>query len=125
MFDALDRKVLATMRITIFVDKPSPTNIVEAYTYHFKYLVGTGDLPRKLTGMEVSSSSGEALAVADVQQGVIDIVRRLVLVDQTLPALPGVNLLAILWGSRTDMLFARKSLLDHTAVLYRRLSSQL
>ncbi|KAI9722899.1 MAG: hypothetical protein M1812_001347 [Candelaria pacifica] len=93
VFDALYRSVLASMRVTLFVDKPSPANVVEAYTYTFKYLNDTGSLPRGLAGMEISGLSSKALAVEDVQLGVIAIVRRLVLVDQTLPALPGEKLL--------------------------------
>ncbi|KAI9699993.1 MAG: DNA binding protein [Candelina mexicana] len=95
VFDALERNVLASMRVTIFVEKPSPANVVEAYTYTFRYLTSTGGLPIGLAGMEVSGLSSKALAVADVQLGVIQIVRRLVLVDQTLPALPDNRFLNI------------------------------
>ncbi|KAI9777968.1 MAG: DNA binding protein [Candelina submexicana] len=95
VFDALERNVLASMRVTIFVEKPSPANVVEAYTYTFRYLTSAGGLSIGLAGMEVSGLSSKALAVADVQLGVVQIVRRLVLVDQTLPALPDNRFLNI------------------------------
>ncbi|KAL2814837.1 HORMA domain-containing protein [Aspergillus cavernicola] len=99
IFDALSKSVLEAVQLTILVDKDAPENVLESYTFSFKYTRGIGDLQSRLESLSIEPF-GYVADMKSAQTGRIaleNIVRRLITLSAFLPTLPnkrtlGVNL---------------------------------
>ncbi|KAF9885193.1 DNA binding protein [Aspergillus nanangensis] len=97
IFDALHRNVLQAIQLTILVDKDTPENVLESYTFSFKYTGRAGDVGSCLESLTVDSVG----CVADMKSaqtarvGLETIVRRLITLSAFLPTLPNKRNLGI------------------------------
>ncbi|KAH8435334.1 putative meiosis specific protein Hop1 [Aspergillus melleus] len=97
VFDALSKNVLEALQLTIFADKDSPDNVLETYTFSFRYTGGSGDVNRRLASMSIDSMG----CVADMKYaqtariGLETIIRRLITLSTFLPTLPNKRNLGI------------------------------
>lgn len=91
IFDALKKSYLAALQLTIFENKVNPSNVLEAYTFSFKYAGSAEDDSLRLAGMQLDHPAGKA-TVRDVKYGLQMVVRRLVQLSTILPELPGNQL---------------------------------
>ena len=89
MFEALSKRILEAVQLTVFVDKNEPTNVLESYTFSFKYTGDVRDMNSRL-----ASISLESVGTADMQtfrtarHGLETIIRRLITLSTFLPMLP-------------------------------------
>ncbi|THC98834.1 hypothetical protein EYZ11_001681 [Aspergillus tanneri] len=97
VFDALSKNVLEALQLTIFVDKDSPDNVLETYTFSFRYTGGSGDVNRRLESLSIDNVG----FVADMKYaqtariGLETIIRRLITLSTFLPTLPNKRNLGI------------------------------
>ncbi|RHZ69383.1 hypothetical protein CDV55_102220 [Aspergillus turcosus] len=97
IFDALKRNVLGAIQFTILVDKDKPENVLETYTFTFKYSRGSGGVNSRLESLSINPVG----CVADLKTaqtarvGLETIVRRLITLSTFLPNLPNKRNLGI------------------------------
>ncbi|RJE20030.1 meiosis specific protein Hop1 [Aspergillus sclerotialis] len=51
IFDALNKKVLEAIQLNVLVDKEAPSNVLESYTFSFKYSGRPGDVDSRLESL--------------------------------------------------------------------------
>lgn len=82
--------MLEAIQLTILVDKETPENVLESYTFSFKYSGKPGDLNTRLESLSMDPVG----CVADIKSaqtarvGLETIVRRLITLSAFLPTLP-------------------------------------
>ena len=92
IFDALRKNVLSAVQFTIILDKEEPENVLETYTFTFKYTGGHGDVNSRLESLSINPVG----CVADVKTaqtarvGLEMIVRRLITLSAFMPTLPSM-----------------------------------
>ncbi|PYH94719.1 hypothetical protein BO71DRAFT_409099 [Aspergillus ellipticus CBS 707.79] len=97
IFDALSRNVLEAVQLTILVDKDAPDNVLESYTFSFKYTGGSRDIDSRLESLSIEPMG----YVADIKSaqtariGLETIVRRLITLSAFLPTLPNKRNLGV------------------------------
>ncbi|PYI11599.1 meiosis specific protein Hop1 [Aspergillus sclerotiicarbonarius CBS 121057] len=97
IFDALSRNVLEAVQLTILVDKDAPDNVLESYTFSFKYTGEAGDVNSRLESLSIEPMG----CVADMKSaqtariGLETIVRRLITLSAFLPTLPNKRNLGV------------------------------
>ncbi|KAF4225365.1 hypothetical protein CNMCM6805_008610 [Aspergillus fumigatiaffinis] len=97
IFDALKRNVLGAIQFTILVDKDKPENVLETYTFTFKYSKGSSGVNSRLESLSINPVG----CVADLKSaqtarvGLETIVRRLITLSTFLPNLPSKRNLGI------------------------------
>ncbi|PWY94465.1 meiosis specific protein Hop1 [Aspergillus sclerotioniger CBS 115572] len=97
IFDALSRNVLEAVQLTILVDKDAPDNVLESYTFSFKYTGEAGDVNSRLESLSIEPVG----CVADMKSaqaariGLETIVRRLITLSAFLPTLPNKRNLGV------------------------------
>ncbi|RAL03820.1 putative meiosis specific protein Hop1 [Aspergillus ibericus CBS 121593] len=97
IFDALSRNVLEAVQLTILVDKNAPENVLESYTFSFKYTGEAGDVNSRLDSLSIEPVG----CVADMKSaqaariGLETIVRRLITLSAFLPTLPNKRNLGV------------------------------
>lgn len=90
MYDAIERRYLDAMQIAIFGDKSSPEFVLEVYTFNFEY----GSRHSLLEGLSLSTLAGFDSRMSDIRhasarRSIQLMMRRLILITQDLPPLPG------------------------------------
>ncbi|EAW06931.1 putative meiosis specific protein Hop1 [Aspergillus clavatus NRRL 1] len=97
IFDALRKNVLSAVQFTIILDKDEPENVLESYTFTFKYTGGHGVVNSRLESLSINPVG----CVADVKTaqtarvGLEMIVRRLITLSAFLPTLPNKRNLGV------------------------------
>ncbi|PYI29228.1 hypothetical protein BP00DRAFT_437798 [Aspergillus indologenus CBS 114.80] len=97
IFDALSKNVLEAVQLTVLVDKDAPENVLESYTFSFKYSGESGDINHRLESLSIEPVG----LVADIKTaqsarvGLETIVRRLITLSAFLPALPNKRNLGV------------------------------
>lgn len=92
IFDALSKNVLEAVQLTILVDKDAPENVLESYTFSFRYAGAEGDVNNRLESLSLEPMG----CVADMKTaqtariGLETIVRRLITLSAFLPTLPSM-----------------------------------
>lgn len=82
--------MLEAVQLTVLVDKDAPENVLESYTFSFKYSGESGDINHRLESLSIEPVG----LVADIKTaqsarvGLETIVRRLITLSAFLPALP-------------------------------------
>ncbi|KOC11181.1 hypothetical protein AFLA70_224g001561 [Aspergillus flavus AF70] len=99
IFDALRKNILEAIQLTILVDKDAPQNVLESYTFSFKYAGGSGNVDSCLESLSIDSVDyvADMRSAQSARVGLETIVRRLITLSTFLPTLPnkrnlGVNL---------------------------------
>jgi meiosis-specific protein HOP1 len=96
IFDALKKCFLAAIQLTIFVDKNAPHNILESYTFSFKYSGELGDLDKSLVGITFETTDTNCDADVETRKsarrGLEMIIRRLLLLNAFFPNLPSMKI---------------------------------
>ncbi|PYH35035.1 putative meiosis specific protein Hop1 [Aspergillus neoniger CBS 115656] len=97
IFDALSKNVLEAVQLTILVDKDAPENVLESYTFTFRYAGAGGDVNNRLESLSLEPMG----CVADMKTaqtariGLETIVRRLITLSAFLPTLPNKRSLGV------------------------------
>ncbi|PKY00797.1 putative meiosis specific protein Hop1 [Aspergillus campestris IBT 28561] len=97
IFDALRKNVLEAVQLTILVDKDTPENVLESYTFSFKYTGAAGDMNSRLERLSIDPVG----CVADMKTaqtariGLETIIRRLITLSAFLPTLPNKRHLGV------------------------------
>ncbi|OJJ49137.1 hypothetical protein ASPZODRAFT_61443 [Penicilliopsis zonata CBS 506.65] len=97
IFDALKKRVLEAIQLTVVVDKEAPENVLETYTFSFKYTSQSTDPNSCLESLSLDPVG----CVADMRTtqaartGLEMIVRRLITLSAFLPILPNKRSLGI------------------------------
>ncbi|PLN84714.1 putative meiosis specific protein Hop1 [Aspergillus taichungensis] len=97
IFDALRRNVLEAVQLTILVDKDTPENVLESYTFSFKYTGAASDMNSRLERLSIDPVG----CVADMKTaqtariGLETIIRRLITLSAFLPTLPNKRHLGV------------------------------
>ncbi|KAJ1717398.1 meiosis specific protein Hop1 [Aspergillus flavus] len=99
IFDALRKNILEAIQLTILVDKDAPQNVLESYTFSFKYAGGSGNVDSCLESLSIDPVDyvADMRSAQSARVGLETIVRRLITLSTFLPTLPnkrnlGVNL---------------------------------
>jgi hypothetical protein len=115
IFDALKRNVLGAIQFTILVDKDKPENVLETYTFTFKYLRGSSGVNSRLESLSINPVG----CVADLKSaqtarvGLETIVRRLITLSTFLPNLPSILLLCYIRGILANSSIDKRNLGIH------------
>ncbi|KAJ9401058.1 hypothetical protein DTO282F9_2006 [Paecilomyces variotii] len=97
IFDALEKNFLEAIQLTVIVDEAYPENVLESYTFTFKYTGANGAVDRRLASVSLASTD----CVADMKTtqaarlGLEMIIRRLITLSTFLPVLPNKRSLGI------------------------------
>ncbi|KKK13584.1 hypothetical protein AOCH_002751 [Aspergillus ochraceoroseus] len=97
IFDAMSKRVLEAVQLTILVDKNAPDNVLESYTFSFKYTGGQGNLNDRLESISVEpvGYTANMKCAQTARVGLETIVRRLITLSSFLPTLPNKRNLGI------------------------------
>ncbi|KAL2809897.1 HORMA domain-containing protein [Aspergillus granulosus] len=97
IFDALSRSVLEAIQLTIVADKEEPDNVLESYTFSFKYTGGAEKLNSRLESLSIEPVGyvTDVKSAQTARVGLESIVRRLITLSAFLPTLPNKRALGI------------------------------
>ncbi|KAL2841808.1 HORMA domain-containing protein [Aspergillus pseudodeflectus] len=97
IFDALSKSVLEAIQLTIVADKAEPDNVLESYTFTFKYTGGAGQLNSRLESLSIEPVGyvADIKSAQTARMGLESIVRRLITLSAFLPTLPNKRALGI------------------------------
>ncbi|KAN0083657.1 HORMA domain containing protein [Elaphomyces granulatus] len=97
IFDALKRNVLEALQMTVIVDKNAPENVLESYTFSFKYTGALGELNTCLSTISLGATGcvADMRTMQTARLGIEMIVRRLITLTSFLPMLPNKRYLEI------------------------------
>ncbi|KAL4779308.1 HORMA domain-containing protein [Aspergillus varians] len=97
IFDALSKSVLEAVQLTIIADKEAPENVLESYTFSFRYTNGLGDLDRRLESLSIEPCGyvADMKSAQTARVGLETIVRRLITLSAFLPTLPNKRTLGV------------------------------
>ncbi|KAI9370851.1 HORMA domain-containing protein [Aspergillus egyptiacus] len=97
IFDALSKSVLEAVQLTILLDRNTPDNVLESYTFSFKYTGGVGDLHSRLKSLSIEPCgyTADMKSAQTARVGLETIVRRLITLSAFLPTLPSKRSLGI------------------------------
>ncbi|GMF79549.1 unnamed protein product [Aspergillus oryzae] len=90
IFDALRKNILEAIQLTILVDKDAPQNVLESYTFSFKYAGGSGNVDSCLESLSIDPVDyvADMRSAQSARVGLETIVRRLITLSTFLPTLP-------------------------------------
>ena len=82
--------MLDAVQLTVFVDKDVPSNVLESYTFSFKYTGGLSDVNNRLASisLEQTGCTADMKTARTAKLGLEMIVRRLITLSTFLPILP-------------------------------------
>ncbi|KAF1984222.1 HORMA-domain-containing protein [Aulographum hederae CBS 113979] len=86
-FDALKKKYLHAIQLTIFEDPNAPTEVIETYTFTINYITNDGDGP-SLQNVSFQGLHGETVTVKNVRYALAAFTRKLIALCNSLPDLP-------------------------------------
>ncbi|KAL4912543.1 HORMA domain-containing protein [Aspergillus aurantiobrunneus] len=97
IFHALSKSVLEALQLTIIADKEAPENVLESYTFSFKYTEGLGDLNKRLESLSIQPCGyiADMKSAHSARVGLETIVRRLITLSAFLPTLPNKRTLGV------------------------------
>ncbi|KAL2840559.1 HORMA domain-containing protein [Aspergillus pseudoustus] len=97
IFDALSKSVLEAVQLTIVADKQEPDNVLESYTFSFKYTGGAGQLNSRLESLSIEPVGymTDVKTAQSARVGLESIIRRLITLSSFLPQLPNKRALGI------------------------------
>ncbi|KAL4881940.1 HORMA domain-containing protein [Aspergillus karnatakaensis] len=97
IFDALSKSVLEAVQLTIVTDQSAPDNVLESYTFSFRYNDGLGDLPKRLESLSVQPCGyvADMKSAQTARVGLEMIIRRLIALSAFLPTLPNKRSLGV------------------------------
>ncbi|KAG2418035.1 hypothetical protein HFD88_001135 [Aspergillus terreus] len=97
IFDALRRNVLEAIQLTILVDKDAPENVLESYTFSFKYTGVSGNMNTCVQSLTIDpvGCTADMKSAQTARVGLETIVRRLITLSAFLPVLPNKRNLGI------------------------------
>ncbi|KAE8148245.1 meiosis specific protein Hop1 [Aspergillus avenaceus] len=97
IFDAIQKNILEAIQLTILVDKDTPENVLESYTFSFKYTGGPGNLDSCLESLTIDpvGCMADMKSTQSARVGLETIVRRLITLSAFLPALPNKRNLGV------------------------------
>ncbi|KAL3456311.1 HORMA domain-containing protein [Aspergillus heterothallicus] len=97
IFDALRKNVLEAIQLTIVANKQEPDNVLESYTFSFKYSGGAGSLHSRLESLSIEPVGlvTDVKTAQTARVGLESIVRRLITLSAFLPTLPNKRALGI------------------------------
>ncbi|KAL4994987.1 HORMA domain-containing protein [Aspergillus recurvatus] len=97
IFDALSKSVLEAIQLTIITDKEAPENVLESYTFSFRYSERLGDLSKRLESLSIQPCGYVAnmKSAHTARVGLESIVRRLITLSSFLPTLPNKRALGV------------------------------
>ncbi|KAL4908342.1 hypothetical protein BDW74DRAFT_99954 [Aspergillus multicolor] len=97
IFDALSKSVLEAIQLTVIADKDAPENVLESYTFSFRYSEGVGDLNKRLEALSIQPCGyvANTKTAHTARVGLESIVRRLITLSSFLPTLPSKRALNI------------------------------
>ncbi|KAL3475470.1 HORMA domain-containing protein [Aspergillus californicus] len=97
IFDALSRSVLEAVQLTILVDKEAPDNVLESYTFSFKYSNGLGDLRGRLESLSIEPFGyvADMKSAHTARVALEAVIRRLITLSAFLPTLPNKRTLGV------------------------------
>ncbi|KAL6233160.1 hypothetical protein BDW75DRAFT_252170 [Aspergillus navahoensis] len=97
IFDALSKSVLEAIQLTIIADKEAPENVLESYTFSFRYSERLGDLSKRLESLSIQPCGYVAnmKSAHTARVGLESIVRRLITLSSFLPTLPNKRALGV------------------------------
>ncbi|EYE91024.1 putative meiosis specific protein Hop1 [Aspergillus ruber CBS 135680] len=97
VFDALGKNYLEAIQLTVLVDKDEPQNVLETYTFSFKYTGARGDVNSRLESLSLDPVGciADMKSAQTARTGLEMIVRRLITLSAFLPTLPNKRNLGI------------------------------
>ncbi|KAL4972544.1 HORMA domain-containing protein [Aspergillus desertorum] len=97
IFDALSKSVLEAIQLTVIADKDAPENVLESYTFSFRYSERLGDLSKRLESLSIQPCGYVAnmKSAHTARVGLESIVRRLITLSSFLPTLPNKRALGV------------------------------
>ncbi|KAE8386892.1 meiosis specific protein Hop1 [Aspergillus alliaceus] len=97
IFDALRRNILEAIQLTILVDKDTPENVLESYTFSFKYAGLPGNVDSRLESLSIDPVGcvADMRSAQSARVGLETIVRRLITLSTFLPILPNKRNLGV------------------------------
>jgi meiosis-specific protein len=95
IFDAIQKGFLQAIQVTVIVDKSNPQNVLESYTFTFKYKGSLGPLENRLESISLRESGFEANldTMKTARVGLEMLVRRLIVLSALMPTFPRRSLL--------------------------------
>ncbi|MCJ1300078.1 DNA binding protein [Hypocenomyce scalaris] len=93
IFDALHKKLLAAVQLSIIVDEANPSNVIETYTFSFTYTSNANVVGRRLAEMVLSGPDGKQVTIQDARSGLWSLVRQFLAINNFLPNLPDTRFL--------------------------------
>lgn len=90
-FDAVSQGYLASMQLSIILDRNDPSNVVESYGFYFSYSEVTNSQSAGLNTIIMANHDGKSITVRSARYGLNMIIKYLIQLSQTLPDLPGRN----------------------------------
>ena len=118
IFDALAKSYLAAVQLSVILEKNKPENVIETYTFAFRYTTNPLTSELQLGDLELSSSNGKAATIRSARSGIRMLSRHLVGLVQGLPDLPGS-------APRLSGLLGPVTMLTHVRVPFRHSSSTI
>lgn len=79
------------MQLAIYVDPAQPEVVIEAYTFSFAYRMNPDGTRATPTGFNIKDSHGNEITVADTSRNIQQVMRRMILITQNLPPIPGFH----------------------------------
>jgi hypothetical protein len=81
---------LEAIQLTVVADKAEPDNVLESYTFTFKYTGGAGQLNSRLESLSIEPVGyvADIKSAQTARMGLESIVRRLITLSAFLPTLP-------------------------------------
>ncbi|KAL1956286.1 hypothetical protein VTO42DRAFT_7459 [Malbranchea cinnamomea] len=96
VFEALSKNILEAVQLTVFVDKDHPTNVLESYTFSFKYTGDVRDVNSRLASISLESGyTADMKTLRTAKHGLETIIRRLITLSTFLPLLPNKRYMEI------------------------------
>lgn len=89
---------MEAVQLTIIADKEAPENVLETYTFSFRYTQGVGDLHKRLESLSIQPVGylADMKSAHTSRVGLESIVRRLITLSSFLPTLPSTAPMVLL-----------------------------
>ena len=91
-------RYLKAVQLAIYVDPAQPEVVIEAYTFSFAYRMNPEGTPAAPTGFNIKDNHGNEITVADTSRNIQQVMRRMILITQNLPPIPGFHPAAARYG---------------------------
>jgi meiosis-specific protein HOP1 len=102
IYDAILRKYLEAIQLSIFLDESNSNEITESYVFRFAYPLDPETQDGKAIDITVESNNLKPVTVKDATRSLQQMIRRLIIATQSLEPLPGKIDIAISWPELTD-----------------------